>query len=210
MDILLELPCDTWHDEDDTLMMRLRDGDGTAFEALVSRHQGPLIGFFNRQLRDWQLAEDLCQEMLVKIYNTAESYLPQNMFKAWLYRAARNLLIDTKRRQKKDVMKHCVHQSRDEDREDMISRLADELPLPIANMDHAELARQVDNALDDIPDDQRMTFILYTYAGLNLPEISEIMETNLATTKSRLRLAREKMREKLAVRGFTPDQLVAV
>lgn len=85
------------HDEDDELMLRLQEGDESAFERLVERHQPPLIGFFHRQLRDWQLAEDLSQETLLRIHATAWDYLPRGIFKAWMYRIARNLLIDTTR-----------------------------------------------------------------------------------------------------------------
>lgn len=191
------------HDEDDELMLRLQDGDETAFERLVQRHQSPLIGFFNRQLRDWQLAEDLSQETLLRIHSTAWDYLPRGIFKAWMYRIARNLLIDTTRRRAHDCLVHAARgRRREDDREEMIARLAAELPLPDEQLDQREFARVVDDLLHHIPEDQRLTFILHIFAGLSLPEVAEAMETNLPTTKSRLRLAREKLREKLAAHGF--------
>jgi RNA polymerase sigma-70 factor (ECF subfamily) len=188
-------------DEDDELMLRLQGGDQSAFEQLVLRHQPPLIGFFNRQLRDWQLAEDLSQETLLRIHGTAWDYLPRGTFKAWLYRIARNLLIDTTRRRAHDCLVHSAR-GHDEDREELISRLADQLPLPEEQLHHRDLAATVDEMLHHIPEDQRLTFILHIYAGLSLPEVAEAMESNLPTTKSRLRLAREKLREKLAARGI--------
>lgn len=190
-------------DEDDELMLRLQEGDQTAFESLVLRHQSPLIGFFHRQLRDWQLAEDLCQETLLRIHSTAWDYLPRGTFKAWMYRIARNLLIDTTRRRAHDCLVHAVRgHDRDEDRDEIVNRLAGELLMPDEEMDRREFAGQVDDLLQHIPDDQRLTFILHIYAGLSLPEIAAAMESNLPTTKSRLRLAREKLREKLAARGI--------
>jgi RNA polymerase sigma-70 factor, ECF subfamily len=191
------------HDEDDELMLRLQGGDEVAFEELMHRHQSPLIGFFFRQLRDWQLAEDLTQETLLRIHSTAWDYLPRGMFKAWMYRIARNLLIDTTRRRSHDCLVHAVRsRPADEDREELLARLAGEIPLPDEQADQREFATLVEDLLQYIPDDQRLTFILHIFAGLSLPEIADAMEANLPTTKSRLRLAREKLREKLAARGI--------
>ena len=196
------------HDEDDELMHRLQGGDETAFERLVQRHQSPLIGFFHRQLRDWQLAEDLSQETLLRIHSTAWDYLPRGAFKAWMYRIARNLLIDTTRRRAHDCLVHAVKgRPHEDDREEMIARLSGELPLPDEELDRREFASVVDDLLHHIPEDQRLTFILHIYAGLSLPEVAEAMESNLPTTKSRLRLAREKLREKLAARGIVDPSI---
>jgi RNA polymerase sigma-70 factor (ECF subfamily) len=196
------------HDEDDELMLRLQGGDQVAFEQLVLRHQSPLIGFFNRQLRDWQLAEDLSQETLLRVHRTAWDYLPRGMYKAWMYRIARNLLIDTTRRRAHDCLVHAAkgHHG-DDDREEMISRLASELPLPDEQFDRQEFAHVVDDLLRHVPEEQRLTFNLYVYEGLSLPEVARAMESNLPTTKSRLRLAREKLREKLADRGIGDPNL---
>ena len=191
------------HDEDDQLMLRLQEGDAVAFEGLVQRHQSPLLGFFFRQLRDWQLAEDLTQETLLRICSTAWDYLPRGTFKAWMYRIARNLLIDNTRRRSHDCLVHALKtRPRDEDQQDVMSRLAGELPLPDEQAGQREFALVVDDLLQYIPEDQRLTFILHIYAGLSLPEIADAMEANLPTTKSRLRLAREKLRERLAARGI--------
>lgn len=199
------------HDEDDALMLRLQDGDERAFEELVQRHQSPLIGFFFRHLRDWQLGEDLSQETLLRIHSTAWDYLPRGLFKAWMYRIARNLLIDTTRKRSHDALVRSVrNRSRpnEDNREDILARLSGEFPLPDEQADQREFAKVVDDLLPQIPEDQRLTFILFIYAGLSLPEIAEAMEANLPTTKSRLRLAREKLREKLAAKGIV-DPTVA-
>ena len=196
------------HDEDDSLMLQLQEGQQAAFEQIVRRHQSPLIGFFHRQLRDWQLAEDLTQETLLRVHSTAWDYLPRGTFKAWMYRIARNLLIDTTRRRAHDCLVRAVkgHGTSDET-EEVIARLAQELPLPGEQMDHRDFARTIDDLLPSIPEDQRLTFILHVYAGLSLPEVAEAMESNLPTTKSRLRLAREKLREKLASRGIVDPSI---
>lgn len=196
------------HDEDDSLMLQLQEGHQAAFEQIVRRHQSPLIGFFHRQLRDWQLAEDLTQETLLRIHGTAWDYLPRGTFKAWMYRIARNLLIDTTRRRAHDCLVRAVKgRPNGDDSEEIITRLSGELPLPDEQIDRRAFARIVDDLLPTIPEDQRLTFILHIYTGLSLPEIAEAMESNLPTTKSRLRLAREKLREKLAARGIVDPSI---
>lgn len=185
--------------EDDQLMIQLQSGESTAFEALVDRHQGPLIGFFFRNTHDSQLSEDLTQETLLRIYNQAWDYLPGGKFRGWMYRIARNLLIDNVRRQSHDALIRAVKASQLED--DGMSRLAGEIVSPSERADFREIAELVDELLQEIPEDQRLTFVLHHYAGLSLSEVADAMETSLPTSKSRLRLAREKLREKLLSRG---------
>ena len=94
--------------DDDRLMIRLQEGDRAAFDDLVSRHQGDLYGFFVKNTRDPALAEDLTQETLLKIYGLAWDYLPLGRFRGWMFRIARNLLIDTVRRRGHDALVHAL------------------------------------------------------------------------------------------------------
>lgn len=187
--------------DDDQLMIRLQEGDHLAFDALVERYQGPLFGFFCRNTHDTQFSEDLTQETLLRVYNQSWDYLPSGRFKAWMYRIARNLLIDNVRRQSHDALIKAVR-GHGPDETDAMARLADDLLSPEERAGHREFARLVEHLLEQIPDEQRLTFILHHFTGLSLPEVSEVMETNVATSKSRLRLAREKLRERLRERGF--------
>jgi RNA polymerase sigma-70 factor (ECF subfamily) len=189
-------------DEDDDLMLRLQGGERDAFDALVDRHQSSLLGFFIRHLRDAQLAEDLTQETLLRVYNQSWDYLPRGCFRGWMFRIARNLLIDSTRRRSHDALVRAVRPSSDED--DGLGRLVGDVLRPDQLADEHEVTQVVDAILPDLPEDQRVTFLLYHFAQLSLPEIADAMEANLPTTKSRLRLAREKLREKLRERGIDP------
>lgn len=186
--------------DDDQLMIRIQSGDPRAFEELVDRHQGPLWGFFFRNTRDRQLSEDLTQETLLRVFNQAWDYLPVGRFRGWMYRVARNLFIDNVRRQSSDALVKAVKGSFEEEG-DALARLAGEVLSPEDRANQRELARIVDELLQEIPEDQRLTFTLHHYSGLTLSEVAEVMETSLPTSKSRLRLAREKLREKLLARG---------
>jgi RNA polymerase sigma-70 factor, ECF subfamily len=191
--------------EDDQLMIRIQSGDLRAFDELVEKYQGPLIGFFFRNCRDSQRSEDLSQETLLRVYNQAWDYLPQGRFRGWMYRVARNLLIDSIRRQSHDALIKA-YTGKQADEEDSLNRLACEVISPEENANIKELALIVDELLGTIPEDQRLTFTLHHYSELTLNEVAEVMDTNLATAKSRLRLAREKLREKLKHMGVTGPQ----
>jgi RNA polymerase sigma-70 factor (ECF subfamily) len=188
-------------DDDDALMLALQGGERTAFDRLVERHQHALIGFFIRHLRDVQLAEDLTQETLLRVYNQSWDYLPRGTFRGWLFRIARNLLIDSTRRRSHDAILRAVR-TRSGDGDDGLTRVTGDETDPEDLARQAELTRAVDNSLPLLPEDQRITFILYHFASLSLPEIADAMESNLPTTKSRLRLAREKLRERLKDHGI--------
>jgi RNA polymerase sigma-70 factor (ECF subfamily) len=193
--------------DDDRLMIRLQDGDRTAFDAIVDRHQGDLFGFFVKNTRDANLAEDLTQETLLKIYNLAWDYLPLGKFRGWMFRIARNLLIDTVRRRGHDALVHALRAkgppSDDEGQMEAVARLASGLLPPETQAGHREVAEIVDGLLAELPAEQRMTFTLHHFQGLSLPEVAEVLESSVPTTKSRLRLAREKLQARLQKIGIT-------
>jgi RNA polymerase sigma-70 factor (ECF subfamily) len=194
--------------EDDQLMIGIQSGDSRAFEKLVETHQGALLGFFIKNTRDPQLAEDLSQETLLRVYNQAWDYLPMGRFRGWMFRIARNLLIDNVRRRSHDALVSAIT-GKAEDESDSIARLTAEI-LPASEIaDQNEIAQLVDEMLDQIPEEQRLTFTLHHFAGLTLSEVAEALETSLPTSKSRLRLAREKLRLMLGKLGIKPPSTSA-
>lgn len=195
------------HDDDDACMLRMQGGDRRAFDEIVARHQSALIGFFIRHLRDAQLAEDLTQETLLRVFNQSWDYLPRGCFRGWMFRIARNLLIDSTRRRSHDALVRAIRCSGATEDDDGLARIEGDDVAPVDRADQREIVRLVDTILPELPDDQRSTFILYHYMGLSLPEIADATESNLPTCKSRLRLAREKLREKLLEQGVTDPGL---
>lgn len=185
--------------DDDQLMIGIQEGHARAFAALVERHQQALISFFFSNLRDWQFAEDLTQETLLRVYDQAWDYLPTGRFRGWMFRIARNLLIDNVRRRSHDALVRSVRGTGDE--KCVLATLAGDARSPVEHADQRELAGLVDELLQELPEDQRLTFTMHHFAELSLPEVADIMHVSTATTKSRLRLAREKLREKLEARG---------
>jgi len=198
----------TAYSEDDQQMIRLQGGEAGAFNEIVRAWQGPLFGFFLRNTRDRTLSEDLVQETLLRLYRAAWDYLPTGQFRGWLFRIARNLLIDHTRRAARDALVRRVQlktSSGEDESTDLLSLLPDDVVSASDRAAQSELADVVEELLEDLPEEQRETFILYHFHSLTLSEVSDAMDTSLPTAKSRLRLAREKLKYQLSCRGYSEE-----
>lgn len=198
------------YDEDDQRMIRLQEGDPDAFDEIVSTWKSPLYGFFFRNTKDAQKSEDLVQDTLLKLYRKSWDYVPTGRFKGWLFRVARNLLIDTTRKASRDALVRpvTVATASDGQTTDILNLLADDVDSVEAKTLRKEAADVVYELLDELPDDQRLTFTMHHFDSLSLSEVADAMQTSLPTAKSRLRLAREKLKYQMSCRGYT-DALVS-
>ena len=199
------------YSEDDQRMIRLQEGDSTAFNELVSLWQGPLFGFFLRNTRDEHLSEDLVQETLLRLHRNCWDYLPKGLFKGFLFRIARNLIIDHSRRTSHDVLIRSIRgriAGRDGEEFDLIQMVPDDITSPFDRAVQQEVTTAVHEMLQELPEEQRQTFLLHHYESLTLSEVADAMHTSLPTAKSRLRLVKEKLRSLLVCRGFA-DELIS-
>ena len=199
------------YSEDDQRMIRLQEGDSTAFNELVSLWQGPLFGFFLRNTRDEHLSEDLVQETLLRLHRNCWDYLPKGLFKGFLFRIARNLIIDHSRRTSHDVLIRSIRgriAGRDGEEFDLIQMVPDDITSPFDRAVQQEVTTAVHEMLQELPEEQRQTFLLHHYESLTLSEVADAMHTSLPTAKSRFRLVKEKLRSLLVCRGFT-DELIS-
>jgi RNA polymerase sigma-70 factor (ECF subfamily) len=192
---------------DDERMIRLQEGDPYAFGELVQEWQGPLFGFFLKNTRDEHLSEDLVQETLLKLYRNCWDYLPKGLFKGFLFRIGRNLLIDHSRRAVNDVLIRSIRRrtSAEADDQDLMQQVSEEIVSAENRAIEREVAEAVQELLLQLPEEQRQTFLLHHYNSLTLSEVADATETSLPTAKSRLRLAREKLRYLLTCRGFSEE-----
>ena len=195
------------YNEDDQRMIRLQEGDPAAFDEIVAAWQAPLFGFFYRNMRDVQRAEDLVQETMLRLYRKSWDYLPTGRFRGWLFRVARNLLIDNVRRQSNDALVRPVTMVGTSDGEatDILNLLPADFVGAEIRVAQQELSEVVQELLTDLPDEQRQTFTLHHFDSLTLSEVADAMDTTLPTAKSRLRLAKEKLRYQLTCRGFAEE-----
>ena len=183
-------------------MLRYRDGDAQAFELLYQRHQQALYRYLQRMCRSPETADDLFQEVWSRIIVSAERYEVRAQFKTYLFRIAHNCTIDHFRRSGRQPV----------DRAHDVELLQDALPglsheQPEAQASEQQLHADFRRALQQLPAEQRETFVLYEESGLGLEEIGTITGVGVETAKSRLRYAVGKLRT--ALRQHQPARAAA-
>lgn len=177
--------------EDVELIRLTASGSEPAFEELVRRYQDQIFGYFCHCGVGRLDAEDLAQEVFMKIYRNANSYRPAARFSTYLYAIARNCWIDFIRRRHRRPQTVALNE------ELHAERLEEER---CAQSD--ELERNFREALDSLPDKQREALLLSEAQGLRYTEIAEVLEVPLGTVKSRIFSAVKMLREGMQRRGF--------
>ena len=178
--------------DDETLMLRYRDGDTAAFSDLYHRHKGSLYRYLLRQCNQETLAEELFQEVWLTLIRQRAGYQVRARFTTYLYRMARHRLIDSLRRNRRRA-----EYLTDDDPDTLDTLAADPRWQPEQQTDSALLADRLLAALGTLPDVQREVFLLRAEAGLSLEEIADVTGVTRETAKSRLRYALNKLRHRL-------------
>ena len=192
----------TGHDSppqpDDVALMRLiADDDEEAFRLLVERHQHLVCGTITKMLGDPIEAEDLAQQVFLRVYKAAKSYQPSAQFKTWLFTIVRNLVLNEYRRRTRAWLQPLPNQDDDES-----SSYGAELPDKAAKSPdqqalEKEMMRAIDRAILALPEQQRLAVILRRYDEFSYEEIAAVLKTTVPSTKSLLFRARESLREAL-------------
>lgn len=179
---------------DEELMIAYRDGDGRAFEILYGRYRGPLYRFFLRQCRLPEIAEELFQDVWMKLIQARARYEPRAKFSTYLFHIGHNLLLDYYRRTKSGLPRSYDSESH----QTVLERVPD-VPArqPENELESRRLAKQLQTLIQKLPEAQREVFLLRQETGLSLEQIAEITDVHVETTKSRLRYAIAKLREGL-------------
>jgi RNA polymerase sigma-70 factor (ECF subfamily) len=181
---------------DEALMVRYRDGDVRAFEALLARHRRAVFNYILRSVHDPALAEDLMQETFLRVIKATGSYERNSKFTTWLYTIARNLCVDQSRR-----AKHRRAASLDAplDNSDDSATLLDMTPDKKGQVDRAVMGKQlgerIEQALARLVEEQREVFVMREVLDLSFKEIAEIVGVGENTVKSRMRYALTKLRD---------------
>lgn len=176
------------------LMMRVKEhADIRAFEELVEIHQHAVIGTVAKMLGSPDDAEDIAQQVFVRIWKSAKRYQPQAKFTTWLFTITRNLVFnEMRRRQRKPSV--SINEREDDFH---IGTPDDPSKTPDATALQNELEIAVDRAIQDLPEKQRMAVILRRYEEMPYEEIGEILKLSLPAVKSLLFRARVQLKESL-------------
>jgi RNA polymerase sigma-70 factor (ECF subfamily) len=173
-------------DPDVALMLRFQRGDEAAFDELVRRHQKAVLNIAWRYAGDRALAEDLAQEIFVKVWRARGSYQPSARFSTWLYRIAVNRCLNEIRSRPKRAPLPV-----EETLEEPAGARPDD------DLGRAEVRDAVRRAVDDLPANQRMAVILSRFHELPYEQIAEAMSVSLEAVKSLLFRARENLKNAL-------------
>jgi RNA polymerase sigma-70 factor, ECF subfamily len=192
---------------DEQLMLAFRAGDARAFEALIRRHRGPVFNFILRLCGDRARAEDLLQETWLKVVRGAQDYQPRARFTTWTYTIARNLCVDSARKERFRVTAPLDAAGPDVGGEGRTlgERLPSSAPSPERGAHAAELRPLLEQALAALPAEQREVFLLREYSGIPFKEIAEVVGVPEPTVKSRMRYALEGLRKRLSELGVDGD-----
>jgi RNA polymerase sigma-70 factor (ECF subfamily) len=181
-------------DEDARLMLALRAGDGAAFDALFRRWAAPLLRYLERMLRDAAAAEELVQEVFLRVHGARERYEPQARFSTWLYRIATNLALNELRRPRRRE----PHASLDEPE---APALAGESPQAEHDIDARRLSQRVVRELAALPERQRAALCLTAVEGLSYAEVASALEISESAVKALVHRARVTLAERVGEPG---------
>lgn len=183
------------NETDEALMLAFARGNMNAFEQLYDRHETGVWRFVFRSVQNQAVADDLVQELWFAVARTAASYEPTAKFKTWLFTMARNRVIDHARTAKN----HTSIDAENDDGESVFSDLAADSRLgPLRQVTSREQAKALLNAIEQLPADQREAFLLQAEGDMSVDDIAAATGVSFETAKSRLRYARNKLKELLA------------
>lgn len=179
---------------DEGLMLAYKAGEASAFEHLYQRYRSRLFRYLAHQCSDAKLAEELYQDIWLRVVNARADYEPLAKFSTWLFRIAHHRLIDHYRRHARD--KALLWESAGEE------NTIDDFPAPAeltppAQVERLQLKARISAALAELPEPQREAFLMAEEGGMTLEEIASATGTGRETVKSRLRYAMTKLRQTL-------------
>ena len=182
---------------DADIMLRAKTGDESAFDFLVQKYRRPMVSFMYRMARNTAAAEDLAQEVFLRVYRSRASYEASAKFTTWLYRIATNLAVNHARDTRHERPE--VQVSLDEPDEESGSTI--ELPDKTLNAEQAmvirERMRAIRSKVEALPEQQRLAVIMHKYQQMDYKQIADVLKKSESATKSLLFRAYETLREQL-------------
>jgi len=183
------------------LMLDVKAGDEQSFALLLQRYRSPLVNFLYRMVRNREQAEDLAQEVFLRVYRARANYVPSAKFTTWLFRIATNLALNSVRDHRYQRMEISLDAPAAADTED-----GDERPMDVADQ-HPDIEqhlvedvrrKMIRRAIEKLPEKQRAAVLLHKYQELDYGEIAKILSCSESALKSLLFRAYEALRVELA------------
>jgi RNA polymerase sigma-70 factor (ECF subfamily) len=182
-------------DYDAELMLRVKDGDEASFTALLEKHRSPVVHFLYRMVQQQAVAEELAQEVFLRVYRSRGSYEPTAKFTTWLFRIATHLALNALR----DGRNERNQDRLDERAEDMPAlQVEDRRPSVEQSMVRQAMLDEVRRAVAALPDKQRAAVLMHKYREMEYTQIAKVLNCSESAVKSLLFRAYETLRARLA------------
>jgi len=182
-------------DYDAELMLRVKDGDGSSFGVLLDKHRLSVVHFLYRMVQNQAVAEELAQEVFLRVYRSRSTYEPTAKFTTWLFRIATHLALNAIR----DGKNEKFEQRLDDDSWDLpVRQVSDTRP----NVEHAMVYQarleEVRRAVAGLPEKQRAAVLMHKYEEMEYSQIAKVLNCSESAVKSLLFRAYETLRARLA------------
>jgi RNA polymerase sigma-70 factor (ECF subfamily) len=184
-------------DGDAEMMLRVKSGDEDAFGCLVQKYRRAMVHFMFRTTRTQSAAEDLAQEVFLRVYRSRESYEASAKFTTWLYRIATNLAINHARDTKHERPENTVSVDEKNEETGQSFDLADGSLTAEQNLVRRERLMAIRAKVLGLPDKQRTAVLMHKYQGMDYKQIADVLKLSESATKSLLFRAYETLREQL-------------
>jgi RNA polymerase sigma-70 factor (ECF subfamily) len=182
-------------DFDAELMLRVKDGDGASFAILLEKHRLPVIHFLYRMVQNQAVAEELAQEVFLRVYRSRGSYEPTAKFTTWLFRIATHLALNSLR----DGKHRRLEERLDDDSADTpVRQVSDQRPSVEQKMVHRARMEEIRRAVATLPEKQRAAVLMHKYEEMEYSQIAKVLNCSESAIKSLLFRAYETLRARLA------------
>ena len=190
-------PCNLAEMDDAQVMLRVRDGDDAAFNYLVQRYRRAMISFMFRMVHNAAIAEDLSQEVFLRVYRSRASYSADAKFTTWLYRIATNLAVNHARDNKHERPEVKASIDAVDEETGLSIDVADSRLNVEQDILRRERLQAIRKCVEALPERQRLAVMMHKYQEMDYRQIAEVLHLSESATKSLLFRAYETLRESL-------------
>jgi RNA polymerase sigma-70 factor (ECF subfamily) len=182
---------------DSAIMLELRAGNMSGFDFLIQKYRRPIVNFMYRMVRNQAVAEELAQEVFLRVYRSRETYRAEARFSTWLYRIATNLGVNYARDTRLERTASTVYLDETDSETGATPDVADSTPGAEAGLLRRERLNAIRQHVLALPERQRMAVLMHKYEGMDYKQIGDVLKLSESATKSLLFRAYQTLREKL-------------
>ena len=182
-------------DCDAELMLRVKEGDGASFGVLLDKYRSPVVHFLFRMIQNQAVAEELAQEVFLRVYRSRGTYEPTAKFTTWLFRIATHLALNTLRDNRSEKMQAYL----DDDTSELPAiQVSDQRPSVEQRMVYEARLDEIRRAIAALPEKQRAAVLMHKYEDMDYAQIAKVLSCSESAVKSLLFRAYETLRARLA------------